>query len=315
MVRFNRSSIAVALVLGAAIPALAQPAEKPAPAPATDDLSLLPVDAELVLGLDFQGLQQSALWKKFVEPFLSKGEFKKQLDEFKTKCNVDATKTMTRLAIGLKGFPDKPEGVVVVHGAPKAKLVSCYAKLQKDKKADQDVTIDGDVMIVKQKGGPDVAMSFVDDSTAIAVIGGQASKAGIKAIAKGTSALKASAAFKEYYSKTNTQHTAWAIVNGNSKMFKDLNGMGIKPKAVFGSVNVTKDLNLDVRMRFGSADEAKNLAGMAQGQIKGAAQMFDKIDVKADGNDMAINVLLSDTKLAALAKQFGGMGGGGPSGP
>src|SRR5689334_397692 len=63
--------------------------DKPAVAPSGavgDDLSLLPVDSEAVMGINFSQLQSSALWKKFVEPQMMKGEFPQKLAEFKTKC-------------------------------------------------------------------------------------------------------------------------------------------------------------------------------------------------------------------------------------
>src|SRR5688500_15809550 len=135
----------------------------------------MPGDSQLVRGRDVPQPQASALWKNFVEPQLAKGEMKKQLDEFKTNCGVDAMKVVTKIAMGIKGIGgDKPDGVIVAHGVPKAKLVACYDKLQKGKKADQDITRDGDVLIVKQKGGQAAAFTFIDDSTAIMVIGTQA---------------------------------------------------------------------------------------------------------------------------------------------
>jgi hypothetical protein len=300
MVRFIRSCFVAALMLGAAVPAFAQKA----PA-AIDDLSLLPVDSELVAGLDFQQLSGSSLWKQYIEPQLGKGDIKKQLDEFKTTCGVDAMKVMTKMSIGIKGLgANTPEGVIVAHGVPKAKLVACYDKLAKKKQPGQEIKRDGDVLIVKQADG-DVAFTFVGDTTALMVIGAKANAAGVNAIAKGTSALKTSAAFAEFYKSTNTKDTLWMIVNGNSKAFEQLGAMGVKPKAVYGSVNVTKNLNLDLRMRLGSADEAKNLTNMFQSQLKAVAGMFDKIDVKADGKDMRVTILLSDAKMKALASQFG----------
>jgi hypothetical protein len=139
------------------------------------------------------------------------------------------------------------------------------------------------------------------------VVGTQATGAGVKAVVKGTSALKTSAAFVDFYKKTNTNDTLWMIMNGNSKAFEPLAGMGIKPKAVYGSLNVTKDLTLDLKVRFNTPDEAKNLSNMANGQIKAAASMFDKITIAADGADMKVAVLLTDAKLKALMKQFAPM--------
>src|SRR5262245_24044568 len=56
---------------------------------AADDLSLLPVDSEAVMGLNFSQLQQSALWKKFVEPQMMKGDFPQKMAQFKDKCGFD----------------------------------------------------------------------------------------------------------------------------------------------------------------------------------------------------------------------------------
>lgn len=299
MVRFIRSFVVVALVLGVAVPASAQRKA------ATDDLSLLPVDSELVAGLDFRKLVSSTLWKQFISPKLSQGDVKKALDEFRTTCGLDATKVVTKLAIGVKGLgEDQPDVVIVAHGVPKAKLIACYPKLSKKNKA--TVKLDGDVLLMKD-GSQRAAVTFLDARTALLVFGSKASTAGVKAIARGKSALKTSGAFLGFYRKLNTNHTLWMVVNGNSKAFSQLGAMGLKPKAVYGSVNVTKNLTLDLRMALGSEDQAKNFANMLQGQMKAAAMMFDKIDVKADGKDMRVTVLLSDAKLRGLAKQFGGM--------
>jgi hypothetical protein len=301
MVRFIRSSLLVAAV---SVCALAPRAH----AAGADDLSLLPVDSELVLGLDFQQLQTSQLWKQFAEPALAKGDAKKSMDEFKNTCGLDPMKVVTKISMGLKGIGNaNPDGVIVAHGVSKAKLVACYDKMTKLKKSDSEITRDGDVLLVKDKAkNQTVAFTFVDDSTLLMVIGAQATAAGIRGVAKGTSALKTSAAFVDFYKKTNTSDTLWLIMNGSSKAFDQLGSMGIKPKAVYGSLNVTKDLNLDLKVRFGTADEAKNLAKMAEGQLKGAAAMFDKISVTADGADIKVGVMLTDAKLKALAKQFGG---------
>ena len=123
MARFIRSSLVVALMIGSAgAPAFAQKA--------TDDLSLLPVDSELVAGLDFQALQSSQLWKQFVEPRLQKNDIKKNFDEFKATCGMDPMKVLTKISIGMKGIgSDKPDGTIVVHGVTKTKMIVCYAAL------------------------------------------------------------------------------------------------------------------------------------------------------------------------------------------
>jgi hypothetical protein len=86
----------------------------------------------------------------------------------------------------------------------------------------------------------------------------------------------------------------------------------VKPKAVFGSVNVTDGLTVDMRIRLGSPDEATQLVTMAKGQTSNpqVKQMFDKLDVTSDGSDAKIAVAMSNQKLQQLMGLVGGMMGG-----
>jgi hypothetical protein len=112
------------------------------------------------------------------------------------------------------------------------------------------------------------------------------------------------------YGKVKTSDSLWFLLNGNSKVFEKVAAMGIKPKAVFGSLNVTDGLSLDMRMRMETPDAASQLANMGKAQIQQAAKMFDQIDVNADGSDVKFTVVLSNQKLQALISQFSGMFGG-----
>jgi hypothetical protein len=286
--------------------------QKIAAAAGGEDLALLPVDSEIVMGLNFAQLQQSSLWKQFVEPMMMKGDFQTKLTEFKTKCGFDPLSAVKTVSIGMKGVgAPKPDGVIVIHGAEKAKVMDCFEKMKAEAKKDAEISQDGDVITIKPKqGGDPVAFSFVNDTTAVMVMGANANKDGIKAAAAGTSTLKTSAAFVEMYSKINTQDSLWLLMNGNSKAFDKAAAMGFKPKAVFGSVNVTDGLTVDFRMRLDSADQATQIAQMGKSQAAGAASMFDKLDIVNDGSDVKVSIALSNAKLQSLIKQFGGMMGG-----
>lgn len=301
-------------------------AEKPAVAPIGtpgDDLSLLPVDSEAVMGINFAQLQSSALWKKFVEPQMMKGDFPSKLAQFKSKCGFDPMTAITSIAIGMKGVGgDNPDGVVVVHGAGKKESLDCFEKMKDEAaKSGDEIKRDGDVVLVKSKKGETVAIAFVNDTTAVAVVGPGASKDGVLKAAQGGSALKSSPAFVEMYGKINTQASLWMLVNGNAKVFDKAAQMGVKPKAVFGSVNVTDGLSVDVRMRLESADQATQMANAFQGQLAAFKSMVDKLDVGSDGADVKVSVAMSQPKLEALVKNLGamfggrgGMGGGGMGG-
>jgi hypothetical protein len=290
--------------------------------PNADDLSLLPVDSEVVLGLNFAQLQTSSLWKKFVEPQLMKGDTQKKIAEFKDKCGFDPMASVKSLSMGLKGIGngDKPDGVVVVHGPDKTKVMACLDKMKEEAAKDgSTIEKDGDVVSIKSKTGETFAFTYVSGDTLVGVIGTGANSAGVKAAAMGTSALKTSPAFVDMYSKINTADSLWILMNGNSKAFDKAAAMGFKPKAVFGSVNVTDGLTMDVRVRLDTPDQAVQITNMAKGQVQQFVTMVDKLDIVADQADVKINIALSTQKLEALIQKFagmmGGMGGGGMGGP
>lgn len=312
MLRMIRHCFVAAVVVGFAGSAAAQPAAKKLPAAAaTSELALIPADSELVLGLDFQKMQASGLWKQFVEPQLAKGDTAKQMAEFKATCGIDPMKALTKVTMGLKGIggSNDPDGVIVAQGVSRSKLVPCFEKMSKQKKQGTTITRDGDIVIVKSDGDAPVAFAFANETTAVMVLGTNATADGMKAALKGTSGLKTSRAFLDIHKATNTKATMWMVMNGNSKAFDQLAATGVKPKVVFGSVNITKDLSLDARMRFGTADEAKQLAAAANGQIAAVSSMFDKISVTSVGSDLKVSVFLSEAKLKALLSQFGALMG------
>ncbi|MBV8758564.1 MAG: hypothetical protein JO257_14860 [Deltaproteobacteria bacterium] len=278
----------------------------------TDDLSLLPVDSEMVMGLNFAQLQQSALWKQFSPKLMEKAAT--GLAQFKAACGFDPLEAVKNVSMGLKGLGGtQPDGVIVVHGPEKAKVMACVDKAKAEAaKNGTELTVDGDVFVVKDKSGQPSAFTFVGDSTLIGTIGTMGTKDGVLAAAKGQSSLKSSQMFTEMYSKINTNDSLWILMNGNSPAFSKMGSMGVKPKAIFGSINVTDGLTVDMRMRLGTPDEAKQLVTMLQGQLNNpqVKQMFDKLDVTQDGADAKFGVAMSNQKLQQLVQMVGGMMGG-----
>ena len=274
-----------------------------------------------MLGLNFAQLQQSALWKQFVQPMMMQGDTQKKLAEFTALCGFDPMQAVKTMTVGMKGLDDsggqKPEGVIVAHGMDKAKMTTCIDKVKASgKKGAEEITRDGDTFTVKSKDGDTVMFAFSSPSTAVIVIGPKATKDGIKTVMKGGSKLATSPAFLDMYKRTNTADTVWLLINGNSAAFNKLGAMGMKPKAVFGSINVTKDLTAALRLRLASADEAKNMQKQLAPMVQQAGAMFDKLAVSSEAADLKINLSLSTQKLMALAKMAGGMNAGsqGPSG-
>ncbi|HEY0191314.1 MAG TPA: hypothetical protein VGC42_09355 [Kofleriaceae bacterium] len=280
---------------------------------ASDDLTLLPVDSELVVGVNVAQVEQSALWKQLVEPkIVGSSDFTTKMADFKAKCGFDPMTSVTTLSLGLKNLDgNKPTGAIVVHGLDKTKVWACLDTMKPEITKDgTELTKVGDIATFKNpKDNDTAAITFINDSTMLAVIGDQGTPDGVKLAAAGKSALKTSPQFVDMYSKVKTGDSVWGLMNGNSKAFEKMGSMGVKPKAVFGSVNVTDGLSADLHMRLETPDAAASLATLAKGQLDRAKQMFDKAEVSNDGADVKFEVAMSNQKLQQMLQTFGGMFG------
>jgi hypothetical protein len=203
--------------------------------------------------------------------------------------------------------------VFVVHGIEKAKLMakSCQDKLNESNKGNP-MTVEDGVMIEHPNHGPAIAIGFTDDTTMVGVIGADANKDSIKKVASANSGLKTSSQFSELYGKIKPDQSLWVVVNAEAPAFSQLGQLGMHPKRIYGSLNVTDGLGLDLRVRMSSADEATQLTTMAKGQIGSPMikAMFDKLEVTSDGAEVHAEVGMTETQLksvAAMAK--GGLGG------
>jgi len=315
MVRTRHAWLVVMLALGISVlgackkegsnSATGDKSEASGGAAGTDDMSLLPADSEVVFGLNLSQLQQSQLWKQFIEPRMATGETQRKMNEFKARCGWDPMTAMSSLAFGGKEMEgNKPAIVLVMHGIDKTKALDCLDK-SKDEivKDGTEMTKDGDVVMIKDKNGDSGALTFVNNSTAVfAFGGGRGTPAGVKALASGTAALKTSPAFVEMYKKVKTSDSLWGVAGG-----KLLDKLPVKATAAYGSLNVTDGLSMDVRVRFEKAEDATQATSMINAQTKQAAQFFDKTEFTSDGTEMHGVVAMSNQKLQTMIQQFGPM--------
>src|SRR5215510_16184836 len=127
MVRTRHAWLVVMLALGISVlgackkegsnSATGDKSEASGGAAGTDDMSLLPADSEVVFGLNLSQLQQSQLWKQFIEPRMATGETQRKMNEFKARCGWDPMTAMSSLAFGGKEMEgNKPAIVLVMHG-------------------------------------------------------------------------------------------------------------------------------------------------------------------------------------------------------
>jgi len=314
MVRTRHAWLVVTLALGLAVlgackkegsSATGDKSEASGGAAGVDDMSLLPADSEVVFGLNLAQLQQSQLWKQFIEPKMQSGEAQKKMNEFKARCGWDPMTAMSSLVFGGKDMDgNKPAIVLVMHGLDKTKALDCLDKSKDEITKDgTEMTKDGDVVVIKDKNGDSGALTFVNNSTAVVAFGGgRGTPAGVKALVSGAGTLKTSPTFVDMYKKVKTSDSLWGVAGG-----KVLDKLPVKATAAYGSLNVTDGLAVDLRVKFEKAEDATQATSMINSQTKQAAQFFDKAEFTSDGTEMHGVVAMSNQKLQTMIQQFGPM--------
>ncbi len=316
-----RSSIAWVLLFAAcyhdpgrtALPAPSNTVEvKPAHGPSyrdtiADPLGFLPLDSEIVLGLSGDQVRQSGLWKQLEPNLLAK--IGPQLKTFMALCKLDPLESIHSLSVAVKNVGhDHPDGVLVVRGLDREALLACLSRTEG---AERKVTIDdGVVSIEATASDPDnVVFRFVDRTTLVAVVGTTATKEVLQRVLRSGAPLRSSPVFNEMWTLLDTSGALWVLINGTGTIFDKAGALGLKPKAMFGSVSLAAGLSIDLRMRLGSVAEVTQIVTMAQSQLKSARALMERFDVTADNLDVVIALEMTDQQIQSLFGMFGMFGG------
>jgi hypothetical protein len=272
-----------------------------------DDLSLLPPDAELVIGADVARIQSSTIWKLFVAPALANAP---GLHELTTDCGFDPVASLSSITIGLKNMGDDKDvaGTVVLHGFPKAKLFPCISKLDAKEGNKSGLHVEGGVML---SGGDDhIALTFLDDTTALVVIGPDATKDGIATISTRRNQPDSSA-YAELIHEINTDDALWLAVNDSSPVLAEINRKiasktSIQFHGLYGSIDLTDGIVLNAGGRTGSPELVAKLVADVQrhldqlGSREQIAQHFEQLDINADGGDVIVSVAINTSQLVQM---------------
>jgi hypothetical protein len=271
-----------------------------------DELAFLPVDSEIVIGLDVRQLFASPLWT-LAEPRLA-SVIGRSMQDFQASCGYDPRATLRSVTIGAKaGAP--VEGVFVIRGLPRDKTMACTGRALARQ---AQVTVEGGVITVPgdDPGEPPVVMRFANATTLVIAT----SRAKLEAALASGAPLRRSRAFSELWALVDAKHAMWAIVNGSARMLKSLSALGVRPRAILGSAALGNGLSLAGRLRLGTADEATQLASLGQSQSVAVKGMVDHIEIGADGLDVTLRVDLTPEQLESIAglmfKMWGPPSGG-----
>ncbi|MEZ4402881.1 MAG: hypothetical protein R3B06_22865 [Kofleriaceae bacterium] len=282
-------------------------------------LSMMPVNSEMVIALDFKQVRASALWKKYEDKVM--GKIGKDLEEFKAICGWDPMDKAAGALMAGRGR-EMDEMTVFVKGFDKPSVTECLKKAEAKGKADNDgraLVVDGDYFEMTKPGKDPIRFMFADaDTIVLQRVPGSDDMAGKAALekvlaAKDGEGLMSSPMFSSLIDATDTSAALWFVVNGAASFMKD-SPMPMKLVAVFGSVKASDGIDGAVKLRLGSPDDAKGMVSMAEmgmGQLKGSpfADLADGVKISAKGSDVVSTFKFTQAQLDKIAG-LAAMGGG-----
>ena len=272
--------------------ALAAVMSVPVAAQAGDaEMSLVPQGSAMVLHVNMERLRSSSFYKTIILGLLNSPAMKMQIDMAKKQAGFDPIndlKSLTIVAPANMGAGAEP--LVILDGKIDAKAIA-----EKAGKSAQVTPAKGRVLIGKA------------DSIAAAQKGGGA--AGLKGL----------------LSKTNQKADVWFVANLPPELQAQMaqgNPMAKGLKTMRGSLDFGKGLNLKVSMDTPMAKKASEEAAKAMAQAlkepmmtqMGLAPMLQKLQVKAVGNELNVDLDLDESevkKLQMMAQMMMMMAGGG----
>lgn len=263
----------------------------------------MPAQAEIVFGVDFVQLKGSALWQKFEPQFINQIGI---LETYRKSCGFDPVKTIERVTFaGNSTGPNRFTGVAVVRGVDSGRAMECITK-----NAQQIGTVsnDGGVLIVKQQNMADpMAVTAVDPTTIVVQVDTTVNAGSMKAVLRAGAPLRSSPTFMKLYERREKGASMWGMANGTSKLFEPIASMGIKPKAVDGTLTVSDKFSGMIRATFSSPEEAKKLADDINRTAAMAKRFVEKLNVRADGPMVIIDGAVTEAQLRTMMSMMGGM--------
>jgi len=261
-----------------------------------DVLGFLPVDSEVVVAIDAHQIRGSQIWAALA-PRVEK-ELGSDLDELRTACGFDPLQTVERVSIGLRTYDKNPAGVVVVHGVGAGMMGCVKSRFGKG----GAVVDEGGIVIIRD--GRDQSAWTVIGSTLIIQIDTQVSRDSLQAVLASGSPLRTSHAFMAMYDKLDHGKSIVGVANGRSHAFDELDGEGIRPATVWGTLNITDHVTLDAHATFADEAAAGKLDTMLKGAFGSIGKLVERAESHVDGRRVDVDMSMSGAQLQSLIGNF-----------
>jgi hypothetical protein len=258
---------------------------------ANDQLAYLPVDSELVFGVDIAALRGSALWKRF-EPRVVH-EMGKDYEEVRAACGFDPFEVGTYFTVGLRfNDEDHVSGVAVARGMP-SKVMDCVAtRFGKGGETTRDRGT-----IVQRENRTNLAWAMAGDALVMHV-DARAGHDSIERVVASGAPLRNSAAFMSLYDRLDHHAAIWGAANGASRALEFLRDE--RPKSVSGAMTVTDRVDWTTTVHMPSPEAATKVKADLQHDLDKAQGFVNALDMKVAGDTLTVHVVVDGDKLDSL---------------
>jgi hypothetical protein len=296
----SRAAALLALVAcgsSAPPPALSNKAPAPSYGAALEDwLGFLPVDSEIVVGIDSKQIRTTAVWSQLL-PKIEK-DMGRDLDEVRAACGFDPFQTVERVSVGLRAIErDKLVGVIVVHGVG-AGMMGCVRS-----HFGKGGTVSDDKGVLVMDSHPDMRSAWtVIGSTLIVQLDPAAGHDSMQVVLASGAPLRGSKAFMDLYGGIAKGASLWGVVNGRSKMLDEFGSM--RPRNTKGTITLSDRIVIDGDAVFETVDVANQVDALVKGTFQQVHQWIESGDTRIDGSTLLIKAVIGPAQLSQILQML-----------
>jgi hypothetical protein len=256
-----------------------------------DVLAMLPMNSEIVFGVDVAASRSTQLWSRF-EPRVVH-EVKKDLDELTAACGFDPITTTRQVTGGIKFIEHgRVSGVIVARGVP-AKVLDCvmthFGKGGDNAKRDHGV-------VLYREGDQESAWSIVGTDTLVIELAPAVTADSMAHVIASGSPLRSSPHFLAIFDRLDHSAQTWAVVNGSSSIMNDFHD-GPRPKTIDGTLKASDRLVLAARFEMAEPADATRFHALISKDLDRAAGFMQVHTAKVTGSAVTLDVELTGDQI------------------
>jgi len=271
--------------------------EPPPPPRAKSAIELLPVGADIVIGINLAQLRSSALFKELA-PIIDEMA-RDGLQKFEQACGVHAYDAIDSLLIAVDtDAADSEEVTVVIGGVTRRELDECGQALAQAEGQQLQSTHDGDFTELVADG-ESVWLAWLDDHTF--VTRGEMPKVELETRLRGDGNITGDAVIMGLIENVATDAGFWAVAGKESGFVPAVDSM-------YATADTTTGLKLDAGVHAPEPETVTNMADSAHRQmsiVKGLhplGRYLERVEINTQGNDLYVKLDLSETEVVDIVR-------------